>query len=282
MKRLFPMIALAVWLFPFNSSGQEEEKQAPSEDTTRFKIGDSEFIIIDPEEGGSGEEGAAREIRDRAVTERKERAEDLTHWNGFEVTVNGYVGPDRSPELPERFKGFEVDIGRSVGFGFNFWEEWFPLAGDHFGVVTGLGVGVYNYSLEEKYVLRSSADTTVAVEDSVEYDRNKLKTVHIKLPLLLEVNTSTIRGRNFHFSAGAVGTWRTGARFKRKFEAEDGSTVRSKLKDDFNLNRFQVNGVLRIGYENFAITGEYGFLPLFDKERAPELNSYTVGLAYEF
>lgn len=273
MRTRSSLFWIVLFLLPFAALAQEEaERQKEGLDTTRMNLGDTRVLIIDQ----------GQEDEPDTLEEAVDELRDFTHWNGFKLMVNGYLSPSYSPELPSEYNGFEVDHGRSVGFGFNFGEKWFPLAGQSFGVVTGLGLGVNNYSLEERFVMRTNSDTTIARKDSVQYERNKLKAVYLRLPFLLEVNTSSVRERNFHLSAGVVGTWRIHSKFKSKLETDQGRTAKTKIKDDFNLNPFQLNGLVRVGYRDIAITGEYGLFPLFEKDKAPALNAFSVGLSWEF
>ncbi len=274
MRTLLVCLLSCLFLAPFPGKAQEENKdKGDAVDTTRMTLGEVQVLIIDEDD--------EKEELD-TLEEELEELRNFTHWNGFQLTVNGYLSPAYSPDLAKRHEGFEVDHGRSFGYSFNFGEKWFPLFGRSFGVVTGLGLGVNNYSLEERFVMRANSDTTIARKDSVQYERNKLKALYLKLPFLLEVNTSSLQKRNFHLSVGVVGTWRVHSKFKSKLETDQGRTVKTKVNDDFNLNPFQLNGLVRIGYRDIAITGEYGFFPLFEKDKAPELNAFSVGFSWEF
>jgi hypothetical protein len=110
------------------------------------------------------------------------------------------------------------------------------------------------------------------------FDKNKLRTTYIKVPVMLEFNTSEDPKRSFHIAAGVIGGVRIGSITKQEYKVDD-AKHKNRVKDDFNFSPITLDAAFRIGYGNLTLFANYGLTPLFEKDKGPEVYPVTVGLA---
>ncbi|MGB0423490.1 MAG: outer membrane beta-barrel protein, partial [Flavobacteriales bacterium] len=161
------------------------------------------------------------------------------------------------------------------------------LVKDYVGITTGLGITYNSYGLDDNVRVISNSDSTYGfmadrnLPDSLggftSFTKNKLRTTYVRVPLLLEFNTSLDPKRTVHVAAGVTGGVRIGSINKIKYE-EDGKNVKQRTKDDFNFSPFTLDASVRIGYKNFTLFANYGLTPLFEDGKGAEVYPLTVGL----
>ena len=157
MKKILTIIAL-LGLANFGLA-QEEKKGS---DTTRFKIGSMEFIIVDS---------------DTSVVDTSEDSDgdgnvgvnytpgDLTYWGGFDVGVNILMNNDFQPSFTEDH--LLTDPAKSFSYSFNFFEKRLKFGTEHVGLVTGLGFTHSRFGFDnDRMRLESNSESTFGVIDS--------------------------------------------------------------------------------------------------------------------
>lgn len=201
---------------------------------------------------------------------------NLAHWGGFEMGVNGFLNSNNTTEMTNN--AWELDYARSFVFNLHPFEKKFNLFKGHVGFVTGLGFSFHNYQFKGSTNLFADADTTYAFTDTIiSYDKNKLKAAYVKIPLLLEINTSLDPDKTFHIAGGVEAGFRMSSKMKYKYEFED-EKYKIKAKGHYNLNPWKISAVARVGYRNVTFFANYSLTPLFEKGAGPELYPFEVGL----
>jgi hypothetical protein len=275
-------ILLALCLLSTSTLAQE------SPDTTKIQLGDLKVLVY---EDGNDKDQLEVTFDDDDDYDDYSSKEELTHWGGIDLGVNVLMNADMSTDLGEGNEWLDLNYARSLSWNFNIIEQKIRLAKDYVGIITGLGLSYNSYGLGDSVVVASKfsffdADTNLVVMDSTngfnspsyEFTKNKLRTTHLKVPLMLEFNTSKDNDRSFHVAAGVIGGWRIGSITKQKYQV-DGDKRQDRNKADFNMNTFTLDASVRVGFRNFTVFANYALTPLFEDGKGPEVYPATFGLA---
>ncbi len=95
------------------------------------------------------------------------------------------------------------------------------------------------------------------------------------MPIMLNFETNSRRkSRSFHINIGAYGGPRLGSNFKTKGDGD-----KNKVKDDFNLVKWQYGLRAELGYGWFKMYGTLGLNDLFqeDKNNGYKVTPLSVG-----
>ena len=275
MKKL--MILCACLVLGAVAFAQEETTPDANEaksDTTRVRLGDLDVTIVDNDEGEEGEEGEDEGYSD------SELKSELTHWGGIDLGVNMLLNKDGGTDLGADADWLDIDEARSLSWSFNIYEQKIRIVKDYVGLITGVGITYNSYGLKNNVSVLSNSDSTyaVTVPDSLyTFDKNKIRTTYVKVPLMLEFNTSSDPDRTFHLAAGVVGGVRIGSITKQEFKVDD-AKHKNRVKDDFNFSPLTLDAAVRVGYKNLTLFANYGLTPLFEDEKGPEVYPLTVGV----
>jgi len=254
--------------------------QESGSDTTKFMLGDTQIIIIGQE--GHGDSKDSTDIKIKV----------FNAWTGIELGINTVLTSDNSFTLPDELDYMELDHSKSLAWNINFGDvNWDWVSSDEnkqfniakFGFISGMGLSYRNYTFSNNIALTNVDDSTFGVFDTIRnYTKNKLRTIYIRVPLMLQFYTTRVRGgkaqHGFHIAAGVVGGLKIGSSYKRKYKV-DGDGKKDKEKDDFNLSSFTADAELRVGYGHLSLFASYGLVPLFKDDKGPELYSATVGIS---
>lgn len=283
MNRIYTLlVAIAVFSAPVMA--QEEQES----DTTKFRIGNLNVLIVGDEDADSTEETTEDNSSDSK--------EELTHWGGIDIGVNMLLSPDGDLDLGEGNEWLDQNYARSLSWNFNIIEQKIQIAGDYAGIITGLGLSYNSYGLadsvrinnkfsilefddEGTLISEMQIDSTNGVFDSgVEFTKNKLRTSALRVPVLLEFNTSKDSDRSFHVAAGVIGGWQFSTVVKQKYEVE-GRAHKDRNKGDYNVSDFTLDAHLRVGYGDFTLWANMGLTPFFQDGKGPEVFPVSLGLS---
>ncbi|MDG1914277.1 MAG: outer membrane beta-barrel protein [Crocinitomix sp.] len=268
MKRI---ILITLTLLPGIVGVAQEEG-----DTTRFRIGQMEFIIIGND--------TLEVDEDDPDFETKYSSADLTYWAGFEIGINLPVNGDFKNSFDS--KHLEIDPSQSFVYSFNLFEKRIRIINDYFGIVTGLGFTNSRYGFkDDKMRLASNSDSTYGMIDTTllnGFSKNQLRVNTVTVPLLFQINTSKNEDKNFHLAFGAIGGVRIGSNVKYKYDLVGGGDTKNKEKGRYNLNDFQVMGTVRMGYNDFGLFANYDILSLYEKDKSELAYPLSFGLSFNF
>lgn len=200
------------------------------------------------------------------------------HWAGFELGLNSYVGPDRKLTLDSANVGFELDGGRSWVFAINFLEFNLPF-GKYAGITTGLGTSWNNYSFRNN--VNFYQDTTGVMvatrEDIRSYNRNSIHTWNFTVPLIFELQIPSKNGPGVFLGLGVYGTAKVSSWGTVEYQL-DGVKYDENRKSDFLINNLRYGLTARLGLKYLRVFANYDLVPLFQKDRGPELYPVSVGI----
>ncbi len=253
-----------------SKSGNGDE--TASSDTTKIKLGGKNYMII-----GEDKDDHNDKISKKDST--KNYNEKFEHWAGFEIGVNGLMDYKNNINLPASAIFLELDYAKSLQLGLNLFEKDFHIYKNYVNIVTGFGFDFNHYAFQNNITLNGNTAYLSAFKDSIDYKKNKLNVTYIKIPLMLEFNTSKNPNKNFHIGVGAEFAYRINAVTKQKYEINNKS-YKIKNHDDYNLEPFRYSAVARIGFKDVTIFANYGLNRLFKKDKGPQVYPFTVGVTF--
>lgn len=254
-------------------------------DSVRVRIGELDIEVIDGDTTRVRVGGAGIQVDEKGnVTVKRERKHRFDgHWAGFDLGVNGYLNPDFEMDLPKEYEYLDLVMQKSITVHLNFLEQNFNLIRNKFGLITGLGLEYTNYRFDNDVLLTKGEDGIARLEvneelnDRRDYEKSKLVVNYLNLPLLLEYQTNRFsKSNSFHFTAGVVGSLRIGTHTKTVWN--DGGKQKNKVRDDFYLHPFKLESTVRLGWGKIDLFGNYSLLPLFRKDKGPEVYPFSLGL----
>jgi len=201
------------------------------------------------------------------------------HWRGIELGVNVLLDYKNTLNTPKNGTFLELDYAKSIQFGMNLFEKDFHLYENYINLVTGIGFDFNHYTFKNNITLNPDTSYLTATADVIDYKKNKLNVSYLKVPLLLEINTSKDPEKNFHIAAGMEFAYRIHSVTKQKYDIGD-KHYRNKTRDDYNLEPFRYGLLARIGYNNVTIFANYSLNRLFQKDKGPQVYPFTVGLSF--
>ncbi|MES1225393.1 MAG: DUF2807 domain-containing protein, partial [Bacteroidota bacterium] len=249
-----------------SKSGNGEETAS---DTTKIKWGNKKYMIIDQDDDDDSDDNSQ-------VSRKKE----FKYWTGFSIGVNGYLSNKASLDIPVPSQFLELNYAKSIQFSINAFQKNFHIYKNYVNIYTGLGIDFNHYALENNVTLKANKPyITATVDSTIDYKKNTLNVTYLKVPLMLEINTSKDPVHNFHIAFGAELDYRIHAVTKQSYEMND-KKIQVKQRDDFNLEPFSYSAVARIGYNDVSIYANYGFSRLFRKDKGPQVYPFSVGITF--
>ncbi|MEF8810978.1 MAG: outer membrane beta-barrel protein [Bacteroidales bacterium] len=214
----------------------------------------------------------------------KSKGFDL-HWTGFEIGLNNYVNNDFSMSLLEDNSYMELNTGKSWNVNLNFIEYDVSLIGKSFGVGTGMGVEFNDYRFDNQLPIKKG-DNQIVVDSAFaragyNLEKAKLNTVYITVPLIFEYQNRLSNDNILFFSVGMIGGMKLGSHTKVVYR-DDGDKNKDKNRSDFFLSPFRYGYTLRAGYGFLKIFANYYDVPLFEKNKGPQLYPFTIGFMLSF
>lgn len=219
------------------------------------------------------------DIRDVAGNKLKQGNPKFSgHFTGIDFGFNMFLNRDYSG-YTEAF--MDNDIFRSNSVCVNVFQQSFDLQKNKntFGLVTGLGFHLQSFRLSDETTLfRDENDLIQPQHLSLGINqKSKMTLVSVTVPLMVEWQIPINHYDNrMYISAGAQASFRLHSYLKVK--CKNSSRQKCILVDDFSLHTFKYALMLRSGYRWFNIFASYDLVPLFKKDKGPELVSFTFGI----
>jgi hypothetical protein len=250
-------------------------------DTTKFKVGGKEVIIISPKETIVIAD-STMEMNDTldAAPDPKDLESIEAHWSGIEFGPTLLLNDAMKASFPNDPQ-WENDPGKSFSWNVNVLEHKFPIYKNYIGITTGLGFNWTQIGLKQ-YVLTSTTDSLMVTTDSInDFAKNKLRAIYLTAPLMLEICSSKDGDKGLYLAAGVIGGVRIGSSVKTVIDTEK-KQVEGKDRGTYGLNAFRLDAAVKMGYENWGVFANYNVLPLFDTDKTAAVYPLTFGLSYNF
>ena len=237
-------------------------------DTTRIRIGKLKFLVVDDD--NNNQISFENDDSDKNSTFEG-------HFSGIDIGLNNYFTSDFSTSLPANEEYLNLNTGKSWGLNVNFIQQSIGLVKNNIGLVTGLGIEFNNYRFDNRQMVLSGDSTVLYAHKDTQhrYEKNKLVTTYLTVPLLMEFQIHVgEKSKPIFLSFGATGSVKIGSHIKLK---TDGGN-KTKDRDDFNLSPLRYGLSARVGYGALNFFANYSLQPMFEKGKGPELYPFTIGL----
>lgn len=248
-----------------DSDDSNNTSNSTGKDSTKVHIGKNKVIICDDDD----------------CDDHKKHKSSYDYWAGIEIGMNGYLNAQNTMEIPGNNSFLELNNAKSLAFDLNVFEKNIHLYRNNVNLITGLGFEFDHYSFRNPITLDPNSDLVTATSDSlISYDKNKLNTSFINVPLLVMFNTNNEHpSKGFHIGGGVIGGYKIRSVTKQEYNLE-GYNYDIKKKDDYNLNPLRLSATVRAGFGGFNLFATYALTTLFEQNKGPQLYPFTVGIAF--
>lgn len=273
MKRMLTLLA-GIGM-ACTAMAQTDSTQAPKSDTIRI----GKMIIV----RSGGANGSAKEDNDRERTRiyrRKYKPSNIsTNWlildlgfTNFNDQTN-YSSVEAQAFAPlSNEDWFKLKAVKSSNVNIWFFMQRLNLVKHVVNLKYGLGLDMNNYRFKEPVKFLTEPRTTVIMDLSTEYSKNKLVAEYITVPMLLEFNFTPQRERGFGIAFGASAGYLYASRQKTITDADG----KRKKRDEFDLRPWKLQYLAELGLGPVKVYGSYASQSIF--ERGLDLTPYSVGI----
>ncbi len=202
-----------------------------------------------------------------------------SQWSGFNFGVSSIAFPEGPDDFAYDYLQ-DQDYWKSIHWSINFYEKRFRVIKDYVQVVTGAGFEFHNYSFNHNKRIGYTEDGGVFGAEDTTFSllKNRLKTSYFNIPLMLAFNTHNESKKGMHVAVGVIGGVRLGTTYKTKW-FEDGNKKKVNTKGHHHMNDFSASATARIGFgRGLNVYANYNLIPMFDTDKGPEVNQFTVGV----
>ncbi|MFT4827183.1 MAG: hypothetical protein ACI96L_000470 [Paracoccaceae bacterium] len=244
------------------------------------------------EKNGEGKDTVAKHSFEIVTKDRKERnahedellvAEGIdfieTSWSNFHLGLNnllnrdGKLDPEPGPEYGEMI----ISPANSINFQWDIVTQAMNIYKGKVRLVYGIGIDYNNYRFQKNITLNPDSMPLMVTEDGINYDKNKLVTQHLNVPVMLNFKLSP-KGTedDVYISAGANFGYLIGSHQKQVWD--DNGKKKNKVRDDYSLEQFRVGYEVQFGYKNIVLFGKYFSNSMFKANQGPELRTVSAGI----
>lgn len=243
-------------------------------DTSKIMLGNTKIIIISDHDNNDFDSDSLN------LDSCEEENDGWAMVGVFNIGANGYLF-DNQIGLPSQYQSMELDYSKSKSLGFDFMIRGLDLFNKRVYLSPGIGLDWNKYHFKDKQQKLSTQNDTVLflVDSSVTYDKYKLRTTYLQVPVLLGFRLGNLDKNVVNVQVGAIAGYNIGALTKSKY-AVDGTKYKDKVRDDYNINPFKLDAVARVSFGSVGLYGRYSFTSLFEESKAPNVTPFSVGLTF--
>lgn len=202
----------------------------------------------------------------------------IPHWQGFGfgflTLADDNFNIGQTGDIP-------LNKGKSNEIMLNILEGIMPIGGNVFGITSGFGLNWRNFHLERNsHLLQQDAITKVYdAPVGITYRYSRLRTLHLTIPLLLELQPVLGRNnQNFYVTAGVVGGWNVMATYRVKYDdPTTGKKVSFVESRGLQTNPLTLDIIVQIGYGDIGFYAKYSPIGVFQKGKGPRVNAASLG-----
>jgi hypothetical protein len=236
-------------------------------------------------EDGSEEESGIAELR-KAFAKHKEEENGTpdfieTKWNNFHLGLNNLLNRDGKlepePEPGSKYGEMKISPANSINFQWDIVTQAMNIYKGKVRLVYGIGIDYNNYRFQENITLNTDSMRLMVTEDGINYDKNKLVTQHLNVPVMLNFKLSPKDTEDdVYISAGANFGYLIGSHQKQVWD--DNGKKENKIRDDYSLEQFRVGYEVQFGYKNIVLFGKYFPNSIFKQNEGPDLRTVSAGI----
>ena len=211
----------------------------------------------------------------------------------IELNYTGWYNDDSS------FFGEDSVQMKWFNRGLNLYFMWDLILGDkeksRFAFAPGLGISCHNVYMNARPTTVIDQETLTAgsvfVPITDNYRNNKIATTHIEVPLELRYRSKPDQfSRSFKVAVGLrLGyLWQKNYKYKGEIsvpnidpeEADNILSVKTKSLTIPGMSKYRFGPSLRIGYGNVSLVGFMSLNKLFEENRGPGLQPFSIGVTF--
>lgn len=200
-----------------------------------------------------------------------------TSWSNFHLGLNNVLNSAGKLEPEEGYGNMAISAANSVNFQWDIVSQAMNIYQGKVRLVYGIGIDYNNYRFQKNITLNPDSVPLMVTEDGINYDKNKLVTQHLNVPVMLNFKLSP-KGTedDVYISAGANFGYLIGSHQKQVWD--DGGKKKNKIRDDYSLEQFRVGYEVQFGYKNIVLFGKYFPNSMFKANQGPELRTVSAGI----
>ena len=246
------------------------KKNAEGNDTTYSKVENVEIKL-----GNKVNSASDNELEEEAPEDDSPKFIQ-TKWNKFHLGISNWINADGQVDVDQDYANMSL-ASNSINVQWDIVTQSMNLYKNKVRLVYGIGVDYNNYKFENNVSLVPDSKPLVVNDDAITYEKNKLVTKHLNVPLLLNFKLSPNNESDYiYLSAGANFGYLIGSHQKQKWN--DNGKKSSKTKDDFNLETFRLGYEMQFGYKNIVLYGRYFPQGVFKANQGPNVSSFSAGI----
>jgi hypothetical protein len=244
------------------------------DDTTKIKIGKITIIIED-----DGEDDFDFE-KEKAENEKNKKEEGVYVNTLMNIGMNGWLTSENQTAFPSQYANMGINYSRSRLFGFDFMLGGLDLFNKHIYFSPGMGISWNNYHFNEKITMTTGADTTMFLTDSIyNFSKYKFRTTYLSVPIVIGARIGNPDKKQFDIHAGVIGSFNLNNIIKQKYTV-DGTNNKDKIVDDFNVNPFKLEAIVRMSFGTFGLYGKYAFTEQFYDGKTQAVYPFSIGVTF--
>ena len=286
MKKIFTLCALLCTMVPGFAQTDSTVTPTPADDTIRI----GGMVII-------RKAGKERKESDREYRVRNRRTSKPSHistnwwildlgFSSFSDKTN-YAGAAAQAYAPGSDKSW-FDLRDFKSRNVNIWifMQRLNLAKNVVNLKYGLGLELNNYMYEEsiRYIEDPVAGPNpprvdmAAMIPEVKEVKNKLAADYLTVPMMLNFNFTPRRKNGFGFSAGISAGSLYSARNKYVLKESGKKEDKTKVKDDFELEKWKISYIAELSLGPVRFYGSYATKSMY--QRGLEMTPYNFGFRF--
>lgn len=189
----------------------------------------------------------------------------------LDLGINNWIDAPSGLKIKSLSRGVNLYIMRLVPFGTS-----------NFGAAIGLGISSSNIYLDAMLGKDSLGVSTFTPISGVDYDKNKISTTYVDIPVELRFKTKPKNNKSFKVGVGIKGGYLVNSHTKYKGPDPSGlSTEKVKVKqlELDNFNDWLFSSFVRIGYGNTSLFASYSLNTLFASDKGPAIIPFSAGIS---
>ena len=226
------------------------------------------------------------------------------HWAGVELGVNAYLTKDQDMNFSPKDEYMDLRMEKSLQVNINVYEQNIALSrNQEWGMLSGIGLSWNNYRFRRPTTLNPDSAYLIGyIDEGINVRKSKLGIAYLQIPLIFEWQNHTLRKRNsFHAGLGVVlgvrlWSWQkkyynelgkeytltqydpASGQYKDVWTRTSPSYEKTHTSDDFHLQPFKADATLRVGWGFINLFATYNLVPMFRKDKGPDLHQFAAGI----
>jgi len=201
-------------------------------------------------------------------------------WAGIEIGFNNYFNSSKkSFDLSENENYLEIKPWKSRVININLIEFNLGIIKKSFGITTGCGIEINNFLFSQNITLVSDSLRLNYFQDTINtFSKNKLTTLFVSVPLLLEWHLSSKKNKSIAFiSLGIIGSVNIDNYTSQRYSINN-VEYKSRIRDNYWIAPYWYGLTARFGYSFIRFFANYSLMPLFEINKGPTLYLVSAGV----